>query len=770
MSSPFIHDYDLEHLQKVRAKAFGFDLYVAPRFRQYFEAEAYEHMTSLLIRQSAKGVQTFVDVGAHHGFFDVLVGLANPDCKLLVFEPIAENVAILRRNLHLNSIAADVHQVAVSNVTGREQFQVSEASDNSGFQANPAAGILKTIQTEVVRLDQFRDSILAGPVLVKIATDGNEIKVLEGMQAVIEERDDVRLMIEFNPRCLEANGVTPAALLERLDQLGFDVHVVLDGEDRYAKLSAGTSWQPYLEDKTHRNLYCVKKTLSLSICVFSHSATLGGAEFSLLWLVDRMTSQYGSVFTVVLPGDGPLRERVKALGAATMVVDYRWWCALASHTEPSVVDDVMCGDWQKVGAAMPSLSNLSPDVVLTNTLVIPWGAVTAMMLDRPHIWWIREYGRQDHGLDFYYGHEATLLTVEQSSNHIVVNSQALARALFPGVDPDKCSVATNHVGIRDAVGSEQSYFQHESALKVVITGSVTQSKGQNEAVRAIARLVDDGYDVELCVLGSLEASPAFSRELRDLVEAQSLADRIHFTGFVDDVHRVMEQAHVSLTCSRMEAFGNVTAEAMLLGRPVIGTDTGGTPELIEDGVNGFLYSPGDIDQLAEKMAFFADHPEEIRAFGERARKTIRERLSVNPAESHLFELCQKYKNGRNPYSERLRRLALEWQLGAQTRLQESVREKDLALDALRREVADLVHRLAASESRAADSESRAADISDRLAASESRAADISDRLAASESRAADLVARLQVVAQSASWRSTAPLRHVARLLRRGPHS
>ena len=682
MSSPFIHDYDLENLEKVTAKAFGFDLYTTPRFRPYFEAEAYEHMTSLLVRQSAKGVQTFVDVGAHYGFFDVLVGQTNPDCKVLAFEPIAENVAILQRNLHLNSVAADVHQAAVSNVTGREQFQVSEASDNSGFQANPAAGILRTIQTDVVRLDQFIDSILDGPVLVKIDTEGNEISVLEGMQAVIEERDDVRLMIEFNPRCLEANGATPTALLNLLDELGFDAYVVLDGEDQYAKLSAGMSWQPYLEGKTHRNLYCVKKTLSLNICVFSHSATLGGAEFSLLWLVDRMTSQYGSVFTVVFPGDGPLRDQVEALGAATMVVDYRWWCALASHTEPSVVDDLMCSDWQKVGAVVPSLSKLSPDVVLTITVVIPWGAVAAMMLDRPHIWWIHEYGRQGHGLNFYYGYEETLLTVEQSSNHVVVNSQAMAQTLFPALGPDKCSVATNHVGIRETVESEQPYFRHETALRLVITGTVTRPKGQDEAIQAIARLVDDGYDVELCVVGSLEGSPTFSRELHDFVEARSLADRIHFTGFLNSPHGVMGQAHVSLTCSKMEAFGNVTAEAMLLGRPVIGTNTGGTPELIQDGVNGFLYPPGDIGRLTEKIAFFADHPEEIRAFGERERKTISERLSVNPAES----TCSSSARGTRTVATPTQSGSRAWRWNGNWVLKRAFKRvnarKDLALDAL----------------------------------------------------------------------------------------
>ena len=764
MSTSFAHDYNLESLQKVKVNPFGFDLYVTPRFRHHFETETYQHMTSLLVRQSARGVRTFVDIGAHYGFFDVLVGLAHPNCKILAFEPVPENVAILRKNLEVNSVAADVHQVAVSDVTGEEQFQVSEASDKSGLRANPVAGVLRTTQTDVVRLDQFRDSILDGPVLVKIDTEGNEVKVLEGMQAVIEQCDDVRLMIKLNPRCLESNGTSPTALLERLDQLGFDVHVVLDGEDQYAKLSAGMSWQPYLEGKTHRNLYCVKKTVSLNLCVFSHTAAVGGAESSLLALVDRMTSRYGSVFTVVLPGDGPLRDRIDALGAATMIADYHWWCSTPHRTEPSVVDEVMRVSCQKVGTLVPALSRISPDVVLTNTLVIPWGAVTAMMLDLPHIWWVREYGHQDHGLHFHYGLEPTLQTVRESSNHIVVNSQAVKDALFPDAAPEKCSVATNEVTLRESKGSREVYYQHKSAFKVIIAGTVIQSKGQRDAIQAIVGLLNDGYDIELCVVGSMEASPAYSGALRDLVEAQSLTNRIHFTGFLDNVRSVMEQADLSLTCSKMEAFGKVTAEAMLLGKPVIGTSTGGTPELVEDGVSGFLYSPGDVDRLAEKIAFFADHRAEVCAFGERARQRIVKKLSANPAPSHLFDLCQAHKHRPNPYSERLMRLMLKWQLDVQARLEEQVRDKALALDALRHEVAELADRHANEVAELTDV--HANEVAELTNVHANEVAEFTDRLAASASQAADLAAQLRAVAESASWRTTAPLRHVAGLLKR----
>jgi len=58
-------------------------------------------------------------------------------------------------------------------------------------------------------------------------------------------------------------------------------------------------------------------------------------------------------------------------------------------------------------------------------------------------------------------------------------------------------------------------------------------------------------------------------------------------------------------CSRLEAFGRVTVEYLRRGRPVIGTRSGGTPEIVDDGVTGLLYNPGDIEALAEQIEHVA---------------------------------------------------------------------------------------------------------------------------------------------------------------------
>ncbi len=102
-------------------------------------------------------------------------------------------------NLDLHGIESDVQEVALSDGFGRIPFQVSCASDNSGFIANPKGDVLKTVDMETGLLDEYRDRIPEGPVIVKIDTEGHEPRVVAGMRELLREREDIRLFVEFNP-------------------------------------------------------------------------------------------------------------------------------------------------------------------------------------------------------------------------------------------------------------------------------------------------------------------------------------------------------------------------------------------------------------------------------------------------------------------------------------------------------------------------------------------------------------------------------------------
>jgi glycosyltransferase involved in cell wall biosynthesis len=96
-----------------------------------------------------------------------------------------------------------------------------------------------------------------------------------------------------------------------------------------------------------------------------------------------------------------------------------------------------------------------------------------------------------------------------------------------------------------------------------------------------------------------------------------MMDHVDMPGFVEDAAPYVRRAHCALTCSRSEAFGRATAEALTSGIPVIGHASGGTPELIEAGTTGLLYT--EPAELQAQMLHLATHPEVARSMGQAAR-------------------------------------------------------------------------------------------------------------------------------------------------------
>jgi glycosyltransferase involved in cell wall biosynthesis len=143
-------------------------------------------------------------------------------------------------------------------------------------------------------------------------------------------------------------------------------------------------------------------------------------------------------------------------------------------------------------------------------------------------------------------------------------------------------------------------------------------KGQDEAISALFELIRRGINAQLLIVG--DGSKHFQATLHQQVEDYGLTQQVKFIGYSENPTRIMRMADVVLMCSRWEAFGRVTVEAMLAGKPVIGTiNSGGTMELIQDGITGLLYKPGDHDELANKIQFLYENPEKKSKLGSAAR-------------------------------------------------------------------------------------------------------------------------------------------------------
>jgi L-malate glycosyltransferase len=118
----------------------------------------------------------------------------------------------------------------------------------------------------------------------------------------------------------------------------------------------------------------------------------------------------------------------------------------------------------------------------------------------------------------------------------------------------------------------------------------------------------------------------------------NIEDRIHFLGKQDNVNELLPLADLMLMPSEMESFGLAALEAMACGVPTIATRVGGVPELIDNGVNGFLFPVGDVEGMAQAAIELLTNPAALEQMAHAARKTAQDHFCA----SRIIPLYEEY--------------------------------------------------------------------------------------------------------------------------------
>jgi glycosyltransferase involved in cell wall biosynthesis len=298
------------------------------------------------------------------------------------------------------------------------------------------------------------------------------------------------------------------------------------------------------------------------------------------------------------PWKGSLAAECAQYGARTKVAWLPWWAFLGRSRAPRI--EALIGAVPRGVLLVPGilqavwlLVRLRPTMVLSNTMTIPSHALAAKLLGVPHYWLVHEFGKDDHQLRFLLGHRRTVLLIGQLSESVICNSQAVEKSLL-AVDPTMRTHVIYPV-VDTPLGTPPERHAGD-AMRVVLVGYYSEAKGQRLAVEAVSIARKAGIDIELTLVGAGNQKP-FRKIARDL----GVEDLVNMHGPTRDVGRYWSAAHVALMCSECEAFGLVTVEAMTAGLPVCGTNAGGTPEIIDAGVNGLLSPAGDANALAANL-------------------------------------------------------------------------------------------------------------------------------------------------------------------------
>jgi colanic acid/amylovoran biosynthesis glycosyltransferase len=185
----------------------------------------------------------------------------------------------------------------------------------------------------------------------------------------------------------------------------------------------------------------------------------------------------------------------------------------------------------------------------------------------------------------------------------------------------------------------------DGRVRVVTTGRLVEKKGVEYGIRAVARLRAAGVSVEYAVVGDGPLRPA----LEQLIGELGLAGAVSILGWrqESEVARVLDRAHLFLSPNVTAANGdedapvNVIKEAMATGLPVVGTRHGGIPEVVQDGVSGFLVAERDVDALVERLGHLVAHPELWPGMGQAGRAWVERHYDAPMLAARLEEIYRQ---------------------------------------------------------------------------------------------------------------------------------
>jgi glycosyltransferase involved in cell wall biosynthesis len=225
--------------------------------------------------------------------------------------------------------------------------------------------------------------------------------------------------------------------------------------------------------------------------------------------------------------------------------------------------------------------------------------------------------------------------LERSASAILTVSQDIAGRFNEGAEEPVATHVYNSFDRQsfdpawvEAAGVRAELGIAPGAFLVGQVAQITPWKGQDTSIRALAEVRRRGLDCHLLIVGGVlfrgkgvrYDNEAYLAELHRLVAELGVGDSVHFLGLRDDVPGILKELDLSLLPSWDEPFANVMLESMSMGTPLLVSDVGGGPELVEDGISGRLLPPKRPEAWADAMYDLLQHPLRLALMSQHSRQ------------------------------------------------------------------------------------------------------------------------------------------------------
>ena len=367
-----------------------------------------------------------------------------------------------------------------------------------------------------------------------------------------------------------------------------------------------------------------------------------GAFLSMVRLLVVLKDKYSVDPLVIVPSDGDGIELLEKYNIAYKTVRSFPWVIKDSAKINFETLKIILWRIRENQKAIKELKSIyrkfRPDLVHINTSWTYVGALSAYRCKIPVVWHIREYLEEDqhiHILIPFIGYK-----IMGHANAIIPISNDL-KVKYSNIFPSKkLHLIYNGVDVNAFYNPNKRIF-NQPVFRFLCVGGLYVGKNQRLLIQALAKIREKGIDNFALKIVGIGGE---MDNLVKLVNRLQLNDFVFFEGFQKNTRQYYDEADIVFMVSDREAFGRVTVEAMLNGALIIGSDSGGTPEILQQGKCGILYTPGDIEDLANKIVFATNNIEYSRAMAKMGQKIALKCFSDEINAERVYELYKEVLN------------------------------------------------------------------------------------------------------------------------------
>ena len=362
-----------------------------------------------------------------------------------------------------------------------------------------------------------------------------------------------------------------------------------------------------------------------------------GAFLSMANLILNLKNKYGIRELVILPNKGNGDAILSSFGIKFILIDSKDWVVPLDQERNASFYKEIEGKKRINNKAILEIRKIIRngdfDIMHINTTYSYVGAKAAIAEKLPFVWHLREFLEEDQSNTLWDRKEGNDLI--NQANRIIAISDSIYKKYENIFDKDKLVRIFNGIDAKKFYKPQRDIFI-DDPVKFIMVGGFEYYKGQIEFAEACAKLYKSGFhNFKVSFVGTGRGD--VKNEVQKIISDAGM-NNVEYLGYKQNVEDYFDKSDISFTCAKSEAFGRTTVEAMLSGNIVIGADSAGTKELIDDGVTGILYRHGDSHDLYEKMLYVINNKEKSKEIANNGRKFMSENMTAEINADKIYEL------------------------------------------------------------------------------------------------------------------------------------